>query len=108
MPLPDPARRNANDRERRLMRSCVYDCRPADGRAACADRQVSVGLFEQFLWEGVEAYYSLIAEQRAGPARDRRCEARDIGTTATAYAAGHLADSPDSEGNDIILPTRSR
>src|SRR5476649_1872813 len=51
--------------------------------------------FEKYLWEGVEAYYSLIQE-----AKDLNLlvigdvKRGDIGSTSAAYAAGHLADSP--------------
>ena len=63
--------------------------------------------FEKYLWEGVEAYYSLIHEAKAldllviGDVKRG-----DIGATSTAYAAAHLADSPyslhDAEAPDAI------
>ena len=58
--------------------------------------------FEQYHAEGVEAYYSLIAEAKAkdllviGDAKRG-----DIGTTSAAYAAGHLSPV---EGDDADTP----
>jgi orotidine-5'-phosphate decarboxylase len=57
--------------------------------------------FEKYLWEGVEAYYSLIQE-----AKDLNLlvigdvKRGDIGSTASAYAAGHLAEQ--TSGDDEI------
>ncbi|MGD0463500.1 MAG: orotidine-5'-phosphate decarboxylase [Tepidisphaeraceae bacterium] len=57
--------------------------------------------FEKYLWEGVEAYYSLIQE-----AKDLNLlvigdvKRGDIGSTASAYAAGHLAEQ--ASGDDEI------
>jgi orotidine-5'-phosphate decarboxylase len=57
--------------------------------------------FERYLWEGVEAYYSLIQE-----AKDLNLlvigdvKRGDIGSTASAYAAGHLAEQ--TSGDDEI------
>ncbi|MGA3067152.1 MAG: orotidine-5'-phosphate decarboxylase [Tepidisphaeraceae bacterium] len=49
--------------------------------------------FEQYLWEGVEAYYSLIEEARdLGLLTIGDVKRGDIGTTASAYAAAHLED----------------
>ena len=49
--------------------------------------------FEQFHSEGVEAYYSLIGEARElGLIVIGDVKRGDIGTTAAAYAAGHLAE----------------
>jgi orotidine-5'-phosphate decarboxylase len=63
--------------------------------------------FEKYLWEGVEAYYSLIHEAREldllviGDVKRG-----DIGATSTAYAAAHLADPPfalhDASAPDAI------
>jgi orotidine-5'-phosphate decarboxylase len=61
--------------------------------------------FEKYLWEGVEAYYSLIQEAAAldllviGDVKRG-----DIGSTASAYAAAHLAEPPFDEHDDIRLP----
>ena len=60
--------------------------------------------FEKYLWEGVEAYYSLIQEAAEldllviGDVKRG-----DIGSTAAAYASGHLAD-PAGELDDVVAP----
>ncbi len=57
--------------------------------------------FEQHLWEGVEAYYSLIQEAKdMGLLVIGDVKRGDIGSTASAYAAGHLAEQ--SSGDDEI------
>ena len=49
--------------------------------------------FEKYLWEGVEAYYSLVQEaSQLGLLVIGDVKRGDIGTTAAAYAAGHLAE----------------
>jgi orotidine-5'-phosphate decarboxylase len=56
--------------------------------------------FEKYLWEGVEAYYSLIQEAKdLGLLVIGDVKRGDIGSTSTAYAAAHLAESqfPDAE-----------
>jgi len=61
--------------------------------------------FEQYLWEGVEAYYSLIQE-----AKDRGLlvigdvKRGDIGSTAQAYAAAHLSDCSYVGLEETALP----
>lgn len=61
--------------------------------------------FEKYLWEGVEAYYSLVQEAAEldllviGDVKRG-----DIGSTASAYAAAHLADPPFHEHEDVIFP----
>jgi orotidine-5'-phosphate decarboxylase len=61
--------------------------------------------FEKYLWEGVEAYYSLIQEAAEldllviGDVKRG-----DIGSTASAYAAAHLADPPAEELDDVVAP----
>ena len=57
--------------------------------------------FEKYLWEGVEAYYSLIAEAKElGLLVIGDVKRGDIGSTSAAYAAAHLVDPPfaDAEG----------
>src|SRR6266496_556560 len=47
--------------------------------------------FEKYLWEGVEAYYSLIQEAKEhGLIVIGDVKRGDIGSTSAAYAAGHL------------------
>src|ERR1700729_4373585 len=54
--------------------------------------------FEQYLWEGVEAYYSLIQEAKdMGLLVIGDVKRGDIGSTATAYAAGHLAEQTSGD-----------
>jgi orotidine-5'-phosphate decarboxylase len=102
----DPAKRNANDRDVAI--DAIFAFTTAILRTVAAHVPIvkfQSAYFEQFLWEGVEAYYSLIAEAKAlGLLVIGDVKRGDIGSTATAYSAGHLADSPDSEGNDIIAP----
>jgi len=62
--------------------------------------------FEKYLWEGVEAYYSLIAEAtELGLLVIGDVKRGDIGTTAAAYAAGHLADADLHEADDVVIPS---
>jgi orotidine-5'-phosphate decarboxylase len=62
--------------------------------------------FEKYLWEGVEAYYSLIQEAKElGLLVIGDVKRGDIGSTATAYAAGHLADPPSrDDAADVLVP----
>jgi orotidine-5'-phosphate decarboxylase len=62
--------------------------------------------FEKYLWEGVEAYYSLIAEAyELGLLVIGDVKRGDIGTTAAAYAAAHLADAdPVAQQEDVVIP----
>lgn len=61
--------------------------------------------FERYLWEGVEAYYSLIQEARElGLMVIGDVKRGDIGSTAEAYAAGHLADPLFDEHEDVVAP----
>jgi orotidine-5'-phosphate decarboxylase len=61
--------------------------------------------FEKYLWEGVEAYYSLVQE-----AKDLNLlvigdvKRGDIGSTATAYAAGHLANQTSGVEEEVVTP----
>jgi orotidine-5'-phosphate decarboxylase len=51
--------------------------------------------FEKYLWDGVEAYYSLIAEaRRMGLPTIGDVKRGDIGSTSAAYADAHLGDPP--------------
>jgi orotidine-5'-phosphate decarboxylase len=54
--------------------------------------------FEKYLWEGVEAYYSLIEEARnLGLLTIGDVKRGDIGSTASAYAAAHLEDRTEDD-----------
>ncbi len=61
--------------------------------------------FEKYLWEGVEAYYSLVQEAaELDLLVIGDIKRGDIGSTASAYAQGHLANSPFDELEDIVIP----
>src|SRR5882762_9668030 len=61
--------------------------------------------FEKYLWEGVEAYYSLIQEaSELGLLVIGDVKRGDIGSTASAYAAAHLADPAFTDHEDVIVP----
>lgn len=61
--------------------------------------------FERYLWEGVEAYFSLVQEARElGLVVIGDVKRGDIGSTASAYAAGHLAESGFEEMQEAIMP----
>ncbi len=109
--LPDAiagesSKRNANDREAAI--DAIFDFTTAVLRAVAPHVPIvkfQSAYFEQYLWEGIEAYYSLIAEARElGLLVIGDVKRGDIGSTAGAYAAGHLADPPDADDNDIVVP----
>ena len=61
--------------------------------------------FEKYLWEGVEAYYSLIQEARElGLVVIGDVKRGDIGSTAEAYAAAHLSEPLLHEHDDVVTP----
>jgi len=61
--------------------------------------------FEKYLWEGVEAYYSLLQEAaELGLLVIGDVKRGDIGSTAGAYAAAHLAEPPAARQDDIRFP----
>jgi orotidine-5'-phosphate decarboxylase len=61
--------------------------------------------FEKYLWEGVEAYYSLIQEaSQLGLIVIGDVKRGDIGATSAAYAAAHLSDPPFDEHEDTRAP----
>lgn len=61
--------------------------------------------FEKYLWEGVEAYYSLISEAKSlGLLVIGDIKRGDIGTTAAAYAEGHLDDLATEDLEDAATP----
>ena len=105
----DPAKRNANDREAAI--DAIFAFTTAVLRTVAPLVPIvkfQSAYFEQFLWEGVEAYYSLLAEAKElGLLVIGDVKRGDIGSTATAYAAAHLADPPTPPGvedNDIVVP----
>lgn len=61
--------------------------------------------FEKYLWEGVESYFSLIQEAKdLGLLVIGDVKRGDIGSTATAYAAGHLAEQTGGTDSEIATP----
>jgi orotidine-5'-phosphate decarboxylase len=61
--------------------------------------------FEQFHWEGVEAYFNLIQEAtELGLVVIGDVKRGDIGSTASAYAAGHLAEPEMSASDEMATP----
>lgn len=102
----DPAERNANDQEAAI--DAIFDFTTTVLRLVAPYVPVvkfQSAYFEQFLWEGVEAYYSLIAEAAdLGLLVIGDVKRGDIGSTASAYAAGHLADPGFDEQEDVITP----
>ncbi|MGE5609215.1 MAG: orotidine-5'-phosphate decarboxylase [Bacillota bacterium] len=61
--------------------------------------------FEKYLWEGVESYYSLVQEAaEMGLLVIGDVKRGDIGSTAAAYAAGHLADLSFEDQQDVVVP----
>lgn len=64
-----------------------------------------VAYFERYLWEGVEAYYELIAEARKlGLLVIGDVKRGDIGSTSEAYASAHLSDLDFDELDDVAVP----
>lgn len=61
--------------------------------------------FERYLWDGVEAYFSLIQEAREmGLIVIGDIKRGDIGSTSTAYAKGHLAEPSFDEMEEVLVP----
>jgi orotidine-5'-phosphate decarboxylase len=61
--------------------------------------------FEQYHWEGVEAYFNLIQEaSELGLIVIGDVKRGDIGSTASAYAAGHLAEPEMSASDEMATP----
>jgi orotidine-5'-phosphate decarboxylase len=99
-------RRNANDAEAAIDAIFAFTTavlRIVAPHVPCVKFQSAY--FEKYLWEGVEAYYSLLQE-----AADLDLlvigdvKRGDIGSTASAYAAAHLAEPPFDEHDDIRMP----
>jgi orotidine-5'-phosphate decarboxylase len=61
--------------------------------------------FEKYLWEGVEAYFSLIQEAAdLGLQVIGDVKRGDIGSTATAYAQGHMAEHNSGDDEQLVTP----
>ena len=67
--------------------------------------KINIAFFEKYLWEGVETYYSLVAEADAlGLEVIGDVKRGDIGHTAELYASAHL-ENPELAGlEDTITP----
>jgi orotidine-5'-phosphate decarboxylase len=67
--------------------------------------KINIAYFEKYLWEGVETYYSLIAEAESlGIEIIGDVKRGDIDHTAESYAAAHL-ENPELTGlDDVITP----
>ena len=67
--------------------------------------KINIAFFERYLWEGIEGYYELIQEAAE---RDllviADAKRGDIGNTAEAYAAAHLADPNLAGADDLVGP----
>ena len=109
--LPDEVageagRRDANNAEAAL--DAVFDfttkvLRTVAPLVPCVKFQSAY--FEKYLWEGVEAYYSLIQEAvDLGLLVIGDVKRGDIGSTASAYAAAHLAQPAFREHEDTLTP----
>src|SRR5687767_4380593 len=102
----DARERNANDAEGAI--DAIFEfttrvLRVVAPHVPCVKFQSAY--FEKYLWEGVEAYYSLIHEaSQLGLLVIGDVKRGDIGSTAAAYAAGHLADQGFDEMQDIVVP----
>jgi orotidine-5'-phosphate decarboxylase len=102
----DPARRNANDIEKCI--DSIFEFTTGVLKVIAPHVPVvkfQSAYFERYLWEGVEAYYSLVQEAAEldllviGDVKRG-----DIGSTSAAYADGHLADPPFDELDDVVVP----
>jgi orotidine-5'-phosphate decarboxylase len=109
--LPDPIagpsnRRNANDATAAVDAIFAFTIdvlKTVAPLVPCVKFQSAY--FEKYLWEGVEAYYSLIQEAKElGLVVIGDVKRGDIGSTSSAYAAAHLADPPYDEHEDIKAP----
>ena len=102
----DPARRNGNDAEASIDAIFAFTIavlKIVAPHVPCVKFQSAY--FEKYLWEGVEAYYSLVQEAAEMDLLVIGDVKRgDIGSTASAYAAAHLAEPPFDEHDDIRLP----
>ena len=67
--------------------------------------KINIAFFEQYLWEGIESYYSLVNEAQSLDLEVIGDVKRgDIGHTAQSYALAHL-QNPELEGlEDILAP----
>ncbi len=67
--------------------------------------KMNIACFEKYLWEGLETYYSLIAEaDELGLEVIGDVKRGDIGHTAECYAQGHLKNPEFADLEDVLSP----
>ena len=102
----DAAGRNANDHEAAV--DAIFDFTTRVLKVVAPLVPVvkfQSAYFEKYLWEGVEAYYSLVHEAtQYGLLVVGDVKRGDIGSTASAYAEGHLAEVGFDEMEDVFTP----
>jgi orotidine-5'-phosphate decarboxylase len=105
----DPSQRNANDREAVIDAVFAFTTRIlqiVSPHVPCVKFQSAY--FEQWQWDGVESYFSLIGEAaELGLLVIGDVKRGDIGSTAEAYAAGHLVAPPSTESGpseELFMP----
>jgi orotidine-5'-phosphate decarboxylase len=102
----ESSKRNANDREAAI--DAIFEfttqvLRIVAPYVPCVKFQSAY--FEQYMWEGVEAYYSLIQEaMELGLLVIGDVKRGDIGSTAAAYAEGHLAEPSFADDESLHTP----
>ncbi len=105
----DAAKRDANDHEAVIDAVFAFTTRVlqiVSPHVPCVKFQSAY--FEQWQWDGVESYFSLIGEaSEQGLLVIGDVKRGDIGSTAAAYAVGHLVD-PGIRGagpsEDVFMP----
>jgi orotidine-5'-phosphate decarboxylase len=102
----DSLKRNANDPEAAIDAIFDYTVKLLNVIAPlvpCVKFQSAY--FEKYLSEGVEAYYSLIAEaSELGLVVIGDVKRGDIGATSEAYAAAHLSGPAFNAPDEVVLP----
>ena len=67
--------------------------------------KLNIAYFEKYLWEGVEAYYSIVSEaDDLGLEVIGDVKRGDIGHTAKLYASAHLQNPEFTGLEDVIVP----
>ena len=67
--------------------------------------KLNIAYFEKYLWEGVEAYYSIVSEaDELGLEVIGDVKRGDIGHTAKLYASAHLQNPEFAGLEDVIVP----
>lgn len=67
--------------------------------------KLNIAYFEKYLWEGVEAYYSIVSEaDELGLEVIGDVKRGDIGHTAKLYASAHLQNPEFTGLEDVIVP----